>query len=65
MHLVEEKSIRIDKVILLRSLLKILSILLIGMKPPEEIIVNEKFNASKVLKFIIFKITKINIVVIE
>ena len=47
-----ENNIVIDNTILLKSESNKLSKLLIDKKPPEEIIVKEKLNASKVLKLI-------------
>ena len=49
-----------DKIILLKSLSNKKSTLLTGKKPPDDIIDNDKLNASKVLKLIILK--RINII---
>ena len=49
-----------DKIILLTSLWNKKSTLFTGKKPPDDIIDNDKLNASKVLKLIILK--RINII---
>ena len=49
-----------DKIILLTSLSNKKSTLFTGKKPPDDIIDNDKLNASKVLKLIILK--RINII---
>ena len=57
-----EDSIRKEKNIFLISEFKIISILLDGINPPDEIIVIARFKESNVLKLIRFKTKKINIV---
>ena len=54
-----DDNIKIDSIILLKSLSNKVSKLFMGKKPPEEIIVIDKLNESKVLKFINFRKTKI------
>ena len=54
-----EKRIVIDRIILLMLLLNKMSKLFTDKNPPEEIIVNEKLKASKVLRLINFNSTKI------
>ena len=60
-----ENNIIKHKIILFKSLLNKLSILFIGKKPPDEIIVKDKFNESKVLRFMILNTIKITIVSTE
>ena len=54
-----EKRIVIDNIILLKLLLNKMSKLFTDKKPPDEIIVNEKLKASKVLRLINFNSRKI------
>ena len=54
-----EKRIVIDNIILLKLLLNKMSKLFTDKKPPDEIIVNEKLNASNVLKLINLRRKKI------
>tara|TARA_Y100000768_G_C23555578_1_gene485728 strand:- start:107 stop:367 length:261 start_codon:yes stop_codon:yes gene_type:complete len=54
-----EKRIVIDRIILLMLLLNKMSKLFTDKNPPEEIIVNEKLKASKVLRLINFNSRKI------
>ena len=51
-----------EKIMILKSLFNNASISLTDLKPPEAMIDIEKFNASKFLKLINFKIKKMNIV---
>ena len=57
-----ENKIVKDNIILLMSVSNKLSKLFIDKKPPDEIIVKEKLNASKVRKLINFNNKKITIV---
>ena len=59
-RLKNESNMQEDRIILLKSDEKITSKLLFGKKPPDDIIDNDKLNASKVLKLII--LNRINII---
>ena len=55
----KESNIKNDIVISFKFVLIILSILLTGKKPPDDIIVIDKLKESRVLRFINFKIKNI------
>ena len=61
----KETSINKEKIIIWDWLFKIDESSLVGRKPPEEIIVIDKFNELKYLMSKIFKIKKIEIVITE